>query len=66
MANISDFNSLIAISQAVSKPIFALTEDDITSTSKMFGRALETNMCNSENFRREFEALANRVMYLTK
>lgn len=66
LANISDFNSLIAVSQAVSKPVFALTEEDITSISTMFGKALDTSMNNSENFRREFEALAKRVMYLTK
>ncbi|WP_337366167.1 AAA family ATPase [Phascolarctobacterium sp.] len=66
LANISDFNSLIAVSQAVSKPVFALTEEDITSTSTMFGKALDTSMGNSENFRIEFEALAKRVMHLTK
>lgn len=66
LANISDFNSLIAISQANAKPVFALNEDDIKNTSKMFGKALETNLNSTQNFKAEFEKLAKRVLELTK
>lgn len=66
LANISDFNSLIAISQALSKPVFALDEGDIKSVSKMFGKALETNINSVNNFKNEFSALARRIIELTK
>nr|VFK25932.1 MAG: hypothetical protein BECKMB1821G_GA0114241_10173 [Candidatus Kentron sp. MB]VFK33806.1 MAG: hypothetical protein BECKMB1821I_GA0114274_105329 [Candidatus Kentron sp. MB]VFK76394.1 MAG: hypothetical protein BECKMB1821H_GA0114242_105429 [Candidatus Kentron sp. MB] len=65
LAQIPDFNSLIAISQQLSKPVFALTDGEIKDIGKVFGDA-ETTMKNSrDNFRDIFTDLANRVIYLT-
>lgn len=65
LANIPDFNSLIAISQQHSKPIFALTDDEIASTGKVFGHAKETMIASRDNFLNIFSELAGRVISLT-
>nr|VFJ69606.1 MAG: Cellulose biosynthesis protein BcsQ [Candidatus Kentron sp. FW] len=65
LAQIPDFNSLIAISQQLSKPVFALTDSEIKEVGKVFGDA-ETTMKNSRNnFREIFTDLAKRIIHLT-
>lgn len=67
LAHISDFNSLIAISQASQKPVFKLTRDDIRNvSSKIFGQSLETMLNNVAAFNTEFSSLADRIISLTK
>lgn len=65
LANIPDFNSLIAISQQLSKPIFALTDDEIATTGKVFGHARDTMITSRDNFLAIFQDLAQRVIKLT-
>lgn len=65
LVHISDFNSLIAISQQLSKPIFELTDEEIAKIGKVFAAA-KTTMCSSrDNFARVFSELADRVLRLT-
>lgn len=66
LANIPDFNSLIAISQQKSKPIFALTDDEITETGKVFGHAKETMLTSRDNFLSIFTDLSSRIITLTQ
>lgn len=67
LAHISDFNSLIAISQASQKPVFELTREDIaTFNNKIFGQALDTMLSNVDSFKNEFALLADKVIALTK
>ncbi len=65
LAQISDFNSLIAISQQLSKPVFALTDEDIRSVGKVFGHAEDTMIDSKNNFAHNFQALGQRVLELT-
>lgn len=64
LANIADFNSLIAMSQKLSVPIFALTDEQIKDEGQ-FGHALQTMSESKEAFAEEFEKLADRVIALT-
>lgn len=64
LAHIPDFNSLIAISQQLSKPIFALSNSDIKETGKVFGHAENTMVTSRDNFSNIFEALAKRILSL--
>lgn len=66
LAQISDFNSLIAISQRCSKPIYDLTDDEIKNNSNVFGHAFETMKTSRDNFRLEFESLTERIISLTE
>ncbi|PUE08675.1 hypothetical protein B9Z51_06915 [Limnohabitans sp. T6-5] len=66
LAHVPDFNSLIAISQQLSKPIYALTDQEIKSVGKVFGHAEETMIRSRDNFNEVFTALANRIVELTK
>lgn len=66
LANVSDFNSLIAISQQLAKPVFALTDEDIKTTGKVFGHAEATMIKSRDSFDVTFADLANRVSILTK
>lgn len=66
LAHISDFNSLIAISQQLSKPIFALTDDEIRDTGRVFGFAQETMQKSRDNFAETFDELGNRILALTE
>lgn len=61
MANISDFNSLIAQSQKFNTPIFALTEQQIEQS----GKVLDTMVENRDNFREVFSGLADDIICLT-
>jgi len=65
LAHVADFNSLIAISQKLSKPVFALTDTDIRTVGRVFGHAEETMIASRDNFRTVFEQLAYRVEQLT-
>lgn len=65
LAHIADFNSLIAISQQLSKPIFALTDEEIRQTGKVFGHAASTMVASKTNFASVFEELGKRVLSLT-
>lgn len=64
LAHISDFNSLIAISQNHSKPVFELTDEDLKDANQ-FGWALKTMKDSRDSFRNQFEQLANMMVKLT-
>lgn len=66
LAHVPDFNSLIAISQQLSKPIFALSDSDIKTTGKVFGHAEATMLASRNNFDAVFSGLAERIVALTK
>ena len=61
LANIADFNTLIAQSQQHNTPVFALSDAQIERQ----GIVLETMKANRENFRETFNQLANTVLKLT-
>ncbi len=69
LAQVPDFNSLIAISHQVKKPIFALTDDEIATTgrnSKLTGHSLATMSKSRDSFNETFTDLARRVKFLTR
>lgn len=66
LAHISDFNSLIAISQKISKPIFALTDQEIKEHGKVFGHAEDTMLKSRDRFSAAFGDLGDRVLRLTE
>jgi chromosome partitioning protein len=66
LAHVPDFNSLIAISQQLSTPIFALTDAQIKSVGKVFGHAEATMLESRDNFDEVFTSLASRVVALTR
>ncbi|WP_018416155.1 ParA family protein [Teredinibacter turnerae] len=62
LANIADFNSLIAQSQSHNVPIFSLSDDQIDQVG-----VVRDNMKESrDNFRRVFSVLGNEVHALTE
>jgi hypothetical protein len=61
LANIADFNSLIAQSQIYNVPIFALTDAQVEHA----GVVLANMIRSRENFRRTFNDLAQCVIRLT-
>ncbi|WP_086640721.1 ParA family protein [Acetobacter tropicalis] len=61
LANIADFNSLIAQSQRHNKPVFALSDAEIDQA----GMILETMKKSRDTFRETFEGLARSVTILT-
>jgi hypothetical protein len=65
LAHISDFNSLIAISQQLSKPIFALSVKDIREVGHAFGHVENTMTSSRDNFLEVFTDLGKRVIRLT-
>ncbi len=65
LAHVPDFNSLIAISQQLSKPAFALTDEDIKEIGKVFGHAEKTILTSRDNFSAVFKELGQRVLSLT-
>lgn len=66
LAHVPDFNSLIAISQQLSKPIFALTDEDIKTTGRVFGHAEQTMITSRDKFNEIFDELGKRILALTK
>jgi chromosome partitioning protein len=65
LAHVPDFNSLIAISQQLSKPTFALTDEEIKNVGKVFGHAEDTMIASRDSFSKVFKDLAQRVLSLT-
>lgn len=65
LAQIADFNSLIAISQENSTPVFELTDQHIIDSGQ-FGHALNTMKASRDAFNKTFNALGDRVLFLTK
>jgi len=65
LIKMSDFNSLIAISQACQTPVFALHSDQIKQSGKQFGMVLNTTLNSQDQFRDAFSKLADRVINLT-
>lgn len=61
LANISDFNSLIANAQKARKPVFALRQADLGQG----GAVWENNEATIDNFRATFSDMARRVEELT-
>lgn len=61
LAKISDFNSLIALSQKMQTPVFALTAEQIGQS----GTVLRTTQQAQHKFRELFEKVANEVITLT-
>lgn len=64
LAHISDFNSLIAISQQLSTPVFSISDQQIKDSGQ-FGHALNTMKTNRDAFNDQFRGLAQRVLKLT-
>ena len=62
LSNIADFNSLIAMSQEHSTPVFLLNETLINR----HGQVLENMLASVDNFDKAFEALAQTIIELTK
>ena len=58
IAEIPEFNTLIAISQESQKPVFSLTEEDIKHTGIVLDRDLE----NVEMFHKIFSELTDKIM----
>jgi hypothetical protein len=66
LAHVPDFNSLIAISQQLSKPVFALTDQEIADTGRVYGYVKDTMGTSRDSFNEVFSSLAERVISLTK
>lgn len=64
IAYIPDFNSLIAMSQNLSVPVFSLTDEQIKAQGQ-FGHAFNTMKINRDHFKELFTNLADRVISLT-
>lgn len=62
LANIADFNSLIAQSQKHNVPVFALTNTQIEQS----GTVLENMMESRDGFKATFEQLAKGVHQITE
>jgi cellulose biosynthesis protein BcsQ len=62
LAEIADFNSLITASQNNQTPIFALTEGMLGHV----GTVLEQDIVKRDEFRKTFDALADRITILAK
>ena len=60
LISIGDFNSLIALSQEYSKPVFELTDDELNFT----GKVLQIMKENQEQFSDSFSNLATRIYHL--
>jgi hypothetical protein len=61
LAKISNFNSLIALSQEHRTPVYALTIDQLGQT----GIVLENNQRKQGDFRDTFSDLADKIIALT-
>jgi len=62
LTKISNFNSLIAISQEHRTPIYALTPEQLNQR----GNVLDKNQAKQEEFRQVFSELADKVIGLTE
>lgn len=61
LIQMSDFNSLIAVSQDCQTPVFDLTSEQIGQT----GHVLDNTLESQKHFKKAFETLADRVINLT-
>jgi len=61
LIQMSDFNSLIAISQECQTPVFALSRDEIGQA----GNVLENTLRSQEKFKESFSELADKIINLT-
>jgi len=61
LMKVSDFNSLIAISQEHQTPVFDLTREQVGQT----GAVWSTTQTSQEDFKQAFSTLADRVINLT-
>jgi hypothetical protein len=61
LASISDFNTLVANSQQVRKPVFDLTQDDAEAR----GFVWQTQKKSIDSFKETFDVLAQRVETMT-
>ncbi len=66
LIKMSDFNSLIAISQHCQTPVFALTEEQIKQEGKQYGTVLENTLKAQNTFRDAFSTLADQIINLTQ
>ncbi|BEN39451.1 AAA family ATPase [Serratia nevei] len=64
LAHIPDFNSLIAISQQLSTPVFSITNKQISDAGQ-FGHSLNTMKDSRDSFATQFHALAERILDIT-
>lgn len=61
LLKMSDFNSLIAVSQKCQTPVFALTSEQIGQ----YGTVLENTLKSQQKFEESFSKLADKVINLT-
>ena len=61
IANIPDFNTLIANSQKAKKPVFALTQQDTNRQGKVW----VTQKASIDSFKDNFRQLADKIILLT-
>lgn len=59
---ISDFNSLIAIAQGLSKPVFCLTREDIMSS----GSVADNQVASAKSFRKKYNDGAKKIVKLSQ
>ncbi|WP_301039867.1 hypothetical protein, partial [uncultured Helicobacter sp.] len=65
LAQIPDFNTLIAISQRSRKPVFLLDDDDL-KTAHQFGKAMDTSKEKIKDFHKLFMDLGEIIINLTQ
>ena len=65
LIQMSDFNSLIAISQDCQTPVFALNSEQIKESGKKSSRVLTTALNSQNQFKDCFSILASKVINLT-
>ncbi|MBN3894543.1 MAG: AAA family ATPase [Nostoc sp.] len=61
MTKISNFNSLIALSQEYSTPVYALTSKQLNQK----GKVLDNNQAKQEEFKKTFSDLADKIIALS-
>ena len=65
LGEISDFNSLITVSQNTRTPIFNITEEEL-KTIVHFGKVAQTDMSTVSHFRKLFELMAKKTVEITE
>jgi len=62
LIEVPDFNSLIAISQSLSKPVFDLKRDDIMNS----GSVAQNQVDNADKFNKIYKSAATKIIKMTK
>lgn len=62
LANIADFNSLIAKSQKYNTPVFALSPEQLELTGKVLDSSIESR----DSFKNVFSSLADKIIMVTQ